>query len=258
MTATTSLPRHGTYSRANGQPRDGRKPCKCGPCKAKRKSYSKTRRVLADTGRSLTVPAGPVAAHLRMLLAAGDNVQSIYRKTGYDYGQLANIIAGRQKRLRRSRAEQILALRPGEPITADVDAVGSMRRIQSLMAAKHSLRYIAAETGVSVTVLGAVVNGRQRRIERRTADSIAAEYERLSATPGTSIRSAHRAQRMGWAPPICWDGRNLDDPAAFPDWTGRCGTIEGFRRHIEQDIPACVPCEAAEAAQRNRKARCAA
>lgn len=246
MTTTELLPAHGTYSRANGQPRDGIKPCKCEPCKTKRRSYSKTRRILADTGRSLTVPADPVAAHLRMLLAGGNTVQSISRKTGYAYGQITDIITGRQKRLRRSRAEQILTLRPGAPNTSDVDATGSMRRIQALIAIKHPLLHIAEESGVSLSVLGVVVNGRQRRIERRTADTITAAYKRLSATPGTSTRSAHRAARMGWAPPAAWDGKNIDDPAAFPDWTGMCGTVEGFNRHIEAGIPPCPPCQAAE------------
>lgn len=258
MTATKPMPRHGTYSRANGQPRDGIKPCKCEPCKTKRRSYSKQRRVLAATGRSLTVKAGPVAAHLRMLLAAGDNVQNISRKTGYAYGQLTDIIDGRQKSLRRSRAEQILALRPGAPVTSDVDAVGSMRRVQALIAMKHPLWHIAEESGVSLSVLGVVLNGRQRRIERRTAEAIAAGYERLSARPGTSTRSAHRAEHMGWAPPAAWDGRDLDDADAFPDWTGACGTAEGFRRHVEQGIPACPPCKTAGMALQAKKARCAA
>lgn len=258
MTATKPRPAHGTYSRANGQPRDGIKPCKCKPCKTKRRSYSKTRRILADTGRSLTVPAGPVAAHLRMLLAGGDTAHSISRKTGYAYGQITDIITGRQERLRRSRAEQILALRPGTPITSDVDATGSMRRIQALITIKHPLRHIAEESGMSLSVLGVVLNNRQRRIERRTADAIAAGYKRLSATPGASTRSAHRAARMGWAPPAAWDGRDMDDPATFPDWTGACGTVEGFHRHTEHRIPACVPCENAEAELRAKKARCAA
>lgn len=248
MTAPTKpLPPHGTYARANGRPRDGIKPCPCEPCRAEDRACRKQRRYLAETGRSCNVDAAPAVAHLRMLLDAGDSLLNISRTLDYAYRPLKRLIAGQQPSLRRARAEQILALQPGVPLTGVIDAVGSMRRIQALVAARHSLRTIVAESKVSLAVLSPVINGQQKGIERKTAARIAMAYQRLGDTFGTSARSANRAAREGWALPACWDGIDIDDPAAFPDVTGHCGTLKGHRIHESRGIPFCGPCREAKA-----------
>jgi hypothetical protein len=67
-------------------------------------------------------------------------------------------------------------------------------------------------------------------------------------------RTRNHAAAHGWAPVGAWDDDTIDDPAAFPDWTGRCGTPEGYSDHYRLDIPYCLPCREARAAQR-REAR---
>lgn len=57
-----------------------------------------------------------------------------------------------------------------------------------------------------------------------------------------------RARRQRWAPTWAWDGDTLDDPDASPEWTGACGTAEGYRIHIRETIfegnplPLCDRC----------------
>src|SRR5690606_25764514 len=41
-------------------------------------------------------------------------------------------------------------------------------------------------------------------------------YERLSGTPGPSDKVRVWAEKLGWAPPLAWEGLNIDDPNAQP------------------------------------------
>ncbi|WP_280465652.1 hypothetical protein [Nocardia brasiliensis] len=42
-------------------------------------------------------------------------------------------------------------------------------------------------------------------------------YDELSGTPGYSSRTLNRARRMQYAPPLAWDGLDIDHPAAMPN-----------------------------------------
>jgi len=255
VTTTKPLPAHGTPARANGRYRAGIKPCHCKPCCAAIRAYRKRRNVLIERGHTLTVDAAPIAAHLQKLLAAGDSLPSISRRIGYAYSPLWRVATGQQKKLRTAYAERILALQPGLATGAFTDATGSMRRLRALTAMKHSLETIATDSGLSTSVIGTIITGRRTRITQETADAVAATYRRLHMTPGSSARAGNRAAREGWAPPLAWTD-NIDDPDAFPDFTGRCGTPQGYQAHRGSGIPACRPCKDAEAvASAERKAR---
>src|SRR5690606_40281199 len=41
--------------------------------------------------------------------------------------------------------------------------------------------------------------------------------------------------------------RSIDDPDAFPEWTGACGTVHGRQVHMREKIPMCDPCRKAHA-----------
>lgn len=43
-------------------------------------------------------------------------------------------------------------------------------------------------------------------------------YEELSGTPGPSKQSIAVARRGGHVPPLAWEGIDIDDPRAQPDW----------------------------------------
>lgn len=251
------LPAHGTYARANGRPRSGVRPCTCEPCSAKSKTYRKRRRYLTAIGHPLTVDAGPAAAHLRLLLDAGDDLLNITRRINYTYTPIKKVADGTQARLQRIHAEAILALKPRTPAGLYVDPIGGMRRVRALYAAGHSLQEIVEESGVSRPVLSALANGHRDRIARETADAIAAAYRRLCMTPGSSRATARRAAQKGWAPPLAWT--EIDNPAALPDFTGHCGTLKGHRLHETCKIPICGPCRNVKAADtRERRERRAA
>jgi hypothetical protein len=97
-----------------------------------------------------------------------------------------------------------------------VDSTGTARRLQALAAIGWPAEHLAVRLGCSDV---AVQQWRRRRhpaVYRRTADRVAALYEQLSGTPGPSPITRDRARRAGWAPPLLWDGIDLDDPGAEP------------------------------------------
>ncbi|MCQ9186232.1 hypothetical protein KMT30_45815, partial [Streptomyces sp. IBSBF 2953] len=73
------------------------------------------------------------------------------------------------------------------------------------------------------------------------------------ASQGGITRARRHALAHGWAPVGAWDDDTIDDPGAHPDWTGKCGTTEGFWAHRYIDAPACGPCrDAFNASERER------
>lgn len=121
--------------------------------------------------------------------------------------------------------------RPG----ATLDAAGSRRRLQALMACGHTFQALAAALSWEPHRVRAVLDC--SRVSARTAQAVAAVYGRMwDAAPdeGTprAARDAARARRQaataGWAVPMAWDdddddGHGIDDPAAVP--------AEGWQRH---------------------------
>jgi hypothetical protein len=69
---------------------------------------------------------------------------------------------------------------------------------------------------------------------------------------GAIVRAKTYARKAGWtATPGCWDEDTIDDPSAFPEWTGQCGTVYGFRVHYREGLlPVCEACSKARSVAR--------
>lgn len=262
MTApVTPLAAHGSVARAKGRPVGGIKGCRCKPCRDAEYRYDKARDLARLAGRPYTMPAAIVAAHIDKLIKAGATANGIgvAAKTGTHTVQL--IHSGARTTTRTTTAERILAVTIAEALNdygLRVDSVGSLRQIQALMAAGHAVVDIrvACEPEVERSTISTLLNGKLPRIRARTAAAIDVGYSRLSMTMGNSAKSRLRAQRANWAVPAAWDGIDMSDPNAFPDFTGHCGTPQGYQAHRGSGIPTCRPCKTAEAeASAERKAR---
>lgn len=214
-TATKPLPPHGTTARATGRPHAGIKGCPCRPCRKAHNAYKKRLRYLTSTGRSVTVDATESAEHLRMLLAAGNGWDETAAALNMSTSTLSYLVTGRQERIGRARAEQILALQPDPIPNASVDALGSTRRVQALIALGHRFRDIAHGTGLEKTVICDLANQRLRTIRRSTAEAVDHGYQQLRQKPGSFTRSLNRARREGWPTPTEWAG-DIDDPDVDP------------------------------------------
>jgi hypothetical protein len=106
-----------------------------------------------------------------------------------------------------------------------IPAIGTQRRIHALMALGHNSTTIGWHAN---QMSGAEIQqiGRRRRwVTPETAARIAAAYETLSGTAGTSTTTRARAKATGYAPPLAWDDDTIDNPDAQPDLGGRGDTV---------------------------------
>jgi transcriptional regulator with XRE-family HTH domain len=90
-----------------------------------------------------------------------------------------------------------------------VDATGTRRRIQALMAMGWTQRDIGREMGIGHGGVSKLTKG--EKVRQSNVDRVAEVYERLSClVPPES----HAAERNGWPPPMLWD--DIDDQSEQP------------------------------------------
>lgn len=210
-------------------------------------------------GRPYSVDPAAVAPHLHRLVNNGATATGIAEAAHASTATVQKILAGTQETIHATTAARLLAVADAaDDYYVRVDATAATRRVRALMAIAHPVADIrtACEPPIDRTTMTQLINGTLPRIRARTDNAIAEAYEHLSMTVGTSALSRNRALRQGWAPPAAWDGIDMSDPNAFPDFTGHCGTTKGYQAHRTTGIPRCQPCKNAEAAaSAERKAR---
>ncbi|WP_405558906.1 hypothetical protein OHV08_33820 [Streptomyces canus] len=212
---------HGTAARAVGRPGIGIPGCKCQPCRDAKCKADGLRALANLAGRPVRIPAAPVAAHLRNLLDAGMGWPRICRAAHCSSSTIARLLKG-QELVRRTVADRILAVKYRPAPGRTLDATGSRRRIQALMAIGHTVIGIASESGVDCSVLHDILGGAVS-VRGMTFDRIAAAYDWLATQPPVTDRpssatvSRQRAEREGWRDPQWWeDLGDIDDPGFDP------------------------------------------
>lgn len=169
------------------------------------------------------------------------------------------------KSMRRSTYEAIKALRYEMPVQpeghrrggAKVSPIPSRRRLQALNAAGYPQKWLGDYMGYDARNLSRlIVATGAGYCYAVTHNMIAEVYEKLAhvdpADMGIGLHSANRARNnaagRGYAPPSCWDSDTIDRLDARPEWTGACGTPEGYRIHVRETIfeqnplPLCDAC----------------
>ena len=193
--------------------------------------YERTRYRQKGYGRwqSSRVDAQPVRDHIRALNAAGLGNRRITAMTGISRTTLTAMLTGRpcrgtgpSKTVYEDTARKILAV----PIPTGlellggavrIDGTGTTRRLQALVAIGHSQHDVCQRLGWSDTNGSRLFIGSQKRVHVSTARKVAAIYDVMAMTPGTSQRARTHARQRGWAPPLAWDDDLIDNPAATPD-----------------------------------------
>jgi Bacterial regulatory proteins, lacI family len=235
---------HGTRACYVWGPDPGPGPgCRCDACtEANRADRQRTDRLRLYGRWQPFVPAGPVREHLEALSRAGVGRRRVAALSGVSTGTVSRILYGRPGRppvrgVRRETAAAILAVRPGAGAlapSAHVDAAGTHRRLQALVAAGWSQSQLAALLGMLPGNFGQVM--KRGQVTVATAGAVRDLYDDLWDQPppeGThrekiaASRARNHARARGWVPPLGWDdspedGHGIDDPAAVP--------AEGWRR----------------------------
>lgn len=203
--------------------------CRCYTCCFAVSEYNRKRdeAITAGTWRADTAP---VRIHLRSLMVAGMGYKLIAKRAGVATSTVGRILYGRPDlgtpppaTTRYDIAAKLLAVQHELHPNSPIEATGTVRRVQALVAIGHTLTAIAEAIGWTVQNFTRVVREGSVpyacRVEVRTAQAVAALYDQLSMTrpAGLSADKARRyAARQGWFPPLAWEDDQLDDPVATP------------------------------------------
>lgn len=163
------------------------------------------------------------------------------------------LLKGVHKTVHRTTYNRLLQVKyvdpKGKVVGATRDATGMVRRLQALFALGFNSPNLANLMGCSADATRQLLDRRTRTFVH-THTLVASVYDKLQyadpceygGTQRTINLSKGIASRNDWAPPMCWDEDTIDDPNAIPEWTGECGTNEGFWLHRKYGIPICTPC----------------
>lgn len=209
--------------------------CRCPACTAANTAASRA----AVRNRALGVPSryvdvAEVRSHLQSLRAAGIGYQQIARLAGTSVTHLREIShtvvrsAGRPpiQRIRREFAATLLGIAPvaaNRAPQSQLDATGTRRRLQALIAAGWSVSELAGQLGRTHTNLRRTMNS--RTVTARTAARVDDLYRQLSASAVPVVTDAQReaaaaaralAARHGWLPALAWDDIDTDPEPNAP------------------------------------------
>lgn len=228
--------------------------CRCDDCRTARRNQERWRRRAKAYGRyDHLVDAEPVRAHIRSLMAAGMGPKTIASAGGWrGSGTIAAIVYGKwadqpdhpehrppRKQVTRQVAERILAIQPALRPGARVEARGTTRRLQALVARGYSLLRISTELGIEHLAVWRLTHGYADRCLESTRVAVAALYDELADTPpvpvtrydrGSIIRAQRFAARHGWVVAAAWDDIDLDDTPSLGD-APQVGRTKSSRIH---------------------------
>jgi hypothetical protein len=234
--------------------------CRCYVCAAARSRYdeNRTKAITAGTWQPW-VDAEPLRTHVAYLRSCSMGLRAIAAAANVDRSRLQAVIGGRpergtppQAKVRPQLAAAVLAVEPTlqnlAPSTL-ITPLGTRRRVHALVAMGWPQQYLAEHLGMQPGNFGSMLN--RPNVLVRRALAVRAMYDALwnvdpaehGATPTGIARARRHAAANGWAPVGAWDDDTIDDPEAFPDWTGQCGTPQGYNAHRRLGVlPACQPC----------------
>jgi hypothetical protein len=211
-----NLPAHGTYSRYI------RHACRCGLCRDAGRKYRLRLGYDRVNGTRRRIDNTQPRVHVEQLVARGWTHEQIAAAAGLSAGSIHDLYTSRYKTITRASAEAILNVRLDQapPIPRGlVDATGTRRRLQALMALGYTLPDIAGRVDVGVSSLQQTTNGRWTSIRSTTATKVERVYRQLSILPAPQSRFAEQARNQalnqGWYGPMAW--ADIDNPRCVPE-----------------------------------------
>lgn len=251
-----------TTGRPHGNAKYHLEKCRCPICCKAARDYENNRyRAIAYGRWQPFVDAEPVRQHVRALGEFGIGWIRVAKLAGVSTGGVSKLLYGDRprglaptKRVRPDTALKLLAVEPilenlGDRTT--INGTGTRRRLQALVCAGWTQSELARRLGMnranfSRTIVSSLV-------EVATVKAVRALYDELwrvdPVTAGVPEFRAAAARLIAvsnrWAPIGAWDDDRIDDPDAFPDWTGYCGTPKGRSIHYRIKVPVCPACRAA-------------
>lgn len=208
--------------------------CRCLTCSAANATYESNRKRQAAYGRwAPFVDADTARRYVQALLAQGMGLKRIAVVSGVPHGALSRLIYGKRRddgtrvpsaRIRPQTEAKLLRTQVDLAPGARVPALGTIRRLQALVALGYSMNSLARRLGCEPSNFTGLIHGRVETT-RATADTVRGIYDQLSMT--LPVASDHRsrisvnrarnyAKAHGWLPPLAWDDDAIDQPGADP------------------------------------------
>lgn len=228
---------------------------------AKRRRDGNRRNKLRQMGKPCTVydwEFAQVLDKVKAMRDAGMTQQDMERACGgaMSSKSFSDILCGDRLSVYRDTYNAIMAMefRQYSNMGARTPTTGATRRLQALRAAGFPIKSTISEmAGLKPPHAQRLSLGKQAFIFYSTHQRIKEVYEKLScadpADYGVSREAVQKAAtwalKAGFAPPHCWDDDTIDDPSAVAEWTGACGTHDGYNIHRRDGIPLCDPCRLA-------------
>lgn len=203
---------------------------------------------------------GRVRTHVLYLTRMGMSAGDIHDVSGVAEMTVRAIRDGNRTWIARRVANSLMMVQPelGDGAMR-VPFLPTQRRVQALFADGYTYTYMGEPVGWRANALWRLAHGygyrpgsfeTQEYVYVRTAETVKGLYAKLAGqdplahgVPQKQVTYARRRARvLGFAPSHTWDWDTIENPEAFPEWTGHCGTPTGYRIHKRDAIPQCQPC----------------
>ena len=173
-------------------------------------------------------------------------------RTGISMAQLQNIESGMRGYIRVGTHSKIMSARFTSQDVSKFSGLGVRRRLQALAAVGYTTVTLAEITNRDHTYIHAIMTGKNARnfVNRPVGLAVHQAYEKYASidprTLGQSERATTYAKNIAvkhsWGAPKDWDDDTIDDPDAWPEFTGKCGEVKGIMIHLRDGIPMCRRC----------------
>lgn len=234
------------------------KPPRSSERRAAHAAYERHRTRMIAYGRwQPHVDAEPVRAHVRGLMADGLSRRRITEISGVSETTVIRLLYGQPGRspskvIRTESARALIAVRADLDMlgpTALVDATGTRRRLQALIAQGWSRARIAERLNTHPDVISRYT--RRARVTAAVVRAVRALYEDLwdvkPPEDGDAAAARRHAAANGWLPPLAWDDETIDDPGAGPAHGQDSGIDEiAVERALAGDTVPLTPAEITE------------
>ncbi|MEV4127044.1 hypothetical protein [Nocardia sp. NPDC049707] len=178
----------------------------------------KLRAARAARGIPAMVDAEPVRDHVLWLRDIGFTDTAIGAAAGVPQKTIWFAGGGEFRQMRIEQAARIKSV-THVPVLAQtamlVPAIGTRRRLHALNAIGYSSTKLGELLGVTQVMANRYTHVVQ--VRGATWSTIKDLYEELSGTPGPSPIARRYAERHNFAPPLAWEGRDIDHPDHEPD-----------------------------------------
>lgn len=159
------------------------------------------------------------ASHIRRCRAVGMGLNRMAELSGLSKRCLQEIVNGHVSFVLPATERYILSV-PATPDLARPGArlpfFGTQRRLQALIAAGHSVNYLADRMDTTHQWVTKLARRPYGTVWISTYQRVGDLFSELEATPGAHKHSIRVGEQKIWARPLAWVEEEIDDPLAWP------------------------------------------